>query len=129
MAAEKSPCPADRPPKTTSRPPGRHEGLSTLQINALAQFLETRNFTAHDIARYSYETIARLPKIGRKGIVRIEAWLAGYNLSLVRFEQRENNRESMSAQGSRLAKAARLLRENGYGVFPPSDDPDIPHSY
>ena len=94
-----------------------HEGLTTLQINALAQFLERRNFTAEDIARYSYTQIARLPKIGSKGIVKIEAWLASHGLSLTHPVPQE--KPPAPREQHRLSQAVRLLRKNGYDIQPP----------
>lgn len=95
--------------------PKGHDGLTTLQINALAQFLGTRNFTAHDIARYSYEQIARLPKIGSKGMVRIEEWLSHHGFQLPKPEDEKQNARPPREQ-TRLSQAVKLLRKNGYDV-------------
>jgi len=120
MALEERPCPAGAPhhPKP-ERKPNRHEGLTTLQVNALSQFMESRNFTAQDIARFSYAQIARLPKIGNKGMVRIEAWLASYGLQLAQQQTSETRRAQAPKEQAKLSQAVRLLRKNGYDVLPP----------
>lgn len=116
----------NRAPPTNASPTKRrygHDGLTTLQVNALAQFLERRDFTASDIACYSYAQIARLPKIGSKGMVKIEAWLASHGLALAQPAQ-DNRRNTSPRERNRLSQAVRLLRKNGYGILPPTTPED-----
>ncbi|RTL53156.1 MAG: hypothetical protein EKK46_09285 [Rhodocyclaceae bacterium] len=92
--------------------------MTTLQVNALAQFMESRNFTAQQIASFSYEQIARLPKIGAKGMARIEKWLAHHGLRLPQRVDDKRHQTPPKAQ-AKLTQAVHLLRKNGYDVQPP----------
>lgn len=92
--------------------------LSTLQRNALAQFLQRRDFSPRDIAGFDYDQIANLPKIGRKGIVAIRAWLNHYGLDLRNPPQNENDRASRRQQ-AKLEQAINLLKKHGYRILPP----------
>ena len=105
---------------SNSAPTGAQEyaGLSTLQRNALAQFLQRRDFTPHDIAQFEYAQIARLPKIGRKSMAAIREWLHGHGCDLRNTP--ESARDACHQRGElRLDKAMKLLQKNGYQILPP----------
>lgn len=93
-------------------------GLSTLQRNALAQFLQRRDFTPHDIAQFEYAQIARLPKVGKKGIEAIRQWLRQHGCDLRRCPDAEQVTAHQRVE-QRLDKALRLLKKNGYEVQAP----------
>jgi len=98
-------------PTTASR-------LSTLQRNAIAQFLNRRDFSAKDIASYDYLVIANLPKIGKKGIVAIRSWLHAHGLDLKNIPAEQSETHQRRHQ-EKLDHAVRLLEKNGYRVLAP----------
>ena len=115
-------CALPLPPegKTDCASPGADAtmGLSTLQRNALAQFLQRRDFTPQDIAQFDYLQIARLPKIGRKSLDAIRKWLRGHG-----YDLRNTPESAMAAAHQRgemrVDKAVKLLRKHGYEIRPP----------
>lgn len=96
-------------------------GLSTLQKNALRQVFGRREFTAEDVARLDYRQVQRLPKIGKKGLEQICAWLQqqGYELSNPPMPENEVGSGAALRLSQRLENAARLLQRHGYRVTPP----------
>ena len=104
-----------RPVPPTSTTTSR---LSTLQRNAIAQFLNRRDFSAKDIAGYDYQVIANLPKIGKKGIVAIRSWLHAHGLDLKNIPAEQSETHQRRHQ-EKLDHAVRLLEKNGYRVLAP----------
>ena len=99
-------------------PPAASIRLSTLQRNAIAQFLNRRDFSAKDIAGYDYQVIANLPKIGKKGIVAIRGWLHAHGLDLKNIPAEQSETHQRRHQ-EKLDNAVRLLEKNGYRVLAP----------
>jgi hypothetical protein len=104
--------------RPTVAPPGASVRLSTLQRNAIAQFLNRRDFSAKDIAGYDYQVIANLPKIGKKGIVAIRSWLHAHGLDLKNIPAEQSETHQRRHQ-EKLDHAVRLLEKNGYRVLAP----------
>jgi hypothetical protein len=93
-------------------------GLSTMQLNALRQLFERRDFTAEDVARLDYRQVERLPKVGKKGIEAIRTWLAQYGYDLLNVPVQDDLAEQRLRE--RLDQATRLLKKHGYRVEPPA---------
>lgn len=96
----------------------QEQALSTLQRNAIAQFLNRRNFSPKDIAGYDYQVIASLPKIGKKGIVAIRAWLIAHGQDLKNIPP-EQSESAQRRHREKLVHAIKLLEKNGYRVQAP----------
>jgi hypothetical protein len=58
--------------------------LPTMQQNALCLLLGRRNFSPAEVAQIDYRRLEKAPRIGRKGILVIRAWLNrhGFDLTL-----------------------------------------------
>lgn len=95
--------------------------LGALQRNALARLFGRQDFTPEEVARLDYAQVERLPKIGKKGVAAIRAWLAGYGYDLQHLPDTEASHTRKRLQ-LRLAHAARLLLKHGYHVDPPAGD-------
>ena len=94
-----------------------YAGLTTLQRNALAHFLQRWDFTPGDIAQHDYVKISRLPKIGKKGIVAIQRWLGCHGYQLKGSPDGEHEHHHRGEV--KLDKAVKLLQKKGYEINPP----------
>jgi hypothetical protein len=93
--------------------------LSTMQLNALRQLFERRDFTVEDVAGLDYRQVERLPKVGKKGIEVIRTWLAQYGYDLLNVPE-QNDEVAELRLRERLDQATRLLQKHGYRVEPPA---------
>ena len=95
--------------------------LGALQRNALARLFGRQDFTPEEVARLDYAYVERLPKIGKKGVAAIRAWLAehGYDLQHLPDVEATYARKRLQL---RLTHAARLLLKHGYHVDPPQGE-------
>lgn len=93
--------------------------LGTLQRNALSQLFGRRDFSPEDVAKLDYTRVERLPKIGRKGLEAIRAWLHTQGLDLT---NPPGNGDTLANRRlrQRIATATRLLQRHGYRVTPPN---------
>ena len=93
--------------------------LSTWQRNALSSLFGTKEFTPEDVAKLDHAAVARLPKIGKKGIEAIRTWLQGCGYDLSNLPE-DNKGFAERRLKNRLLHAARLLQKHGFHVEPPA---------
>jgi len=98
--------------------PMEQKPLGSRQRNALCLLFGRKDFTPEEVAKLDYAQVERQPKIGRKGIEEIRAWLQsyGYDLNNLPTGDKQPARKRLHL---RLKNAARLLTRNGYRVDPP----------
>ncbi|HEX5394287.1 MAG TPA: hypothetical protein VFW68_13455 [Rhodocyclaceae bacterium] len=93
--------------------------LSTMQLNALRQLFERRDFSPEDVAQLDYRRVERLPKVGKKGIEAIRSWLCQYGYDLHNVPEQGGDLADQRLR-ARLDHAERLLKKHGYRVEPPA---------
>lgn len=90
--------------------------LPTLQRNAIGLLLNKRDFTPAEVATLDYHRLERAPRIGRKGIENIRAWLRQYGLDLtLPVVERESPKELHRIK--RVSQAIDILTRNGFVVL------------
>ena len=92
--------------------------LSTMQRNALGQFLGRKEFTPEEVAELDYCVVVHLPKNGSKGIETIRNWLQQHGRDLRNLPDQKPGHADKRLN-RRLQNAARLLQKYGYRVAPP----------